>query len=158
MQINLIKSRLLNQLSGGELQRVWIVYCLGHDAHIYLLDEPSACLDVEQRVTVTKVIKRFILHNQKIAFIVEHDMMMAVSLTHNNEENSQVIFIEKIDCVNNKKICIANKPDSFSNGINQFLKSMSITFRTQAHNGRPRINKLGSTKDTEQKSIGKYYI
>lgn len=159
LNIDSLKDHKLNELSGGEMQRVWITYCLGTPAYIYLIDEPSACLDVEQRVTVTKVIKRFILHNQKIAFIVEHDMMMAVSLTHNNEENSQVIFIEKTeyDETNNKKICVANKPESFNVGINQFLKSMNITFRSQTQNGRPRINKLGSAKDTEQKSSGKYY-
>lgn len=160
LNIDNLKDHKLDELSGGEMQRVWIIYCLGVQAYIYLIDEPSACLDVEQRVTVSKVIKRFILHNQKIAFIVEHDMMMAVSLTHNNEDNSQVIFIDKVEDVNkiNKKISIAHKPESFNDGINQFLKSMNITFRTHTNNGRPRINKLGSIKDTEQKSSGKYYV
>lgn len=159
LQIDQIKDHKLNQLSGGEMQRLWITFCLGTPAYIYLIDEPSACLDIEQRVTVTKVIKRFILHNQKIAFVVEHDMMMAVSLAHSNEDNSQVIFIEKTNQHNeiNKKICVANAPVSFSVGINQFLKSMNITFRTHIQNQRPRINKLGSVKDTEQKSSGKFY-
>lgn len=159
MQINLIKDRTLDQLSGGELQRFFIVYCLGQDAHIYLIDEPSACLDVEQRVITTKVIKRFIIHNQKVGFIVEHDMMMAVSMAQ--EINSQIVVIEKsCDSEGNRK-SIACEPIHFTTGINKFLKSLGITFRTEstfAKHARPRINKKGSTKDREQKSNGKYYM
>ena len=44
---------------------------------MYLIDEPSAYLDCEQRVVCAKVIKRFILNAKKAAFIVEHDFIMA---------------------------------------------------------------------------------
>jgi ATP-binding cassette subfamily E protein 1 len=67
-------------LSGGELQRVAIVLCLGQPADVYLVDEPSAYLDSEQRIIAAKVIKRFILHAKKTAFIVEHDFIMATYL------------------------------------------------------------------------------
>lgn len=63
-------------LSGGELQRLAIVLCLGKPADIYLIDEPSAYLDSEQRIVAAKVIKRFILHAKKTAFVVEHDFIM----------------------------------------------------------------------------------
>lgn len=52
-------------LSGGELQRTALVMCLGKPADIYLIDEPSAYLDSEQRLVAGKVIKRFILHAKK---------------------------------------------------------------------------------------------
>jgi ATP-binding cassette subfamily E protein 1 len=48
-------------LSGGELQRVAITLCLGKPADVYLIDEPSAYLDSEQRLVAAKVIKRFFL-------------------------------------------------------------------------------------------------
>jgi ATP-binding cassette subfamily E protein 1 len=70
-------------LSGGELQRVALVMCLGKPAEIYLIDEPSAYLDSEQRLVAAKVIKRFILHAKKTAFIVEHDFIMATYLADN---------------------------------------------------------------------------
>jgi ATP-binding cassette subfamily E protein 1 len=158
MQIPNIKDRLLNELSGGEMQRLWITYCLGKSAFIYLLDEPSACLDVEQRVITTKVIKRFIEHNHKIAFVVEHDMMMSVNLA--SSDTSQIIVMTKEIDDQMNRICIAEKPISFKNGINKFLKSLDITFRTEStysKHSRPRINKLGSTKDREQKQADKYY-
>lgn len=65
---------------GGELQRVAIVLCLGAPADIYLIDEPSAYLDSEQRIAASKVIKRFIMHAKKTAFVVEHDFIMATYL------------------------------------------------------------------------------
>lgn len=63
-------------MSGGELQRVALCLCLGKPAEVYLIDEPSAYLDSEQRITASKVIKRFILHAKKTAFVVEHDFIM----------------------------------------------------------------------------------
>ena len=45
-------------LSGGELQRVALTLCLGKPADVYLIDEPSAYLDSEQRLHAAKVIKR----------------------------------------------------------------------------------------------------
>ncbi|VDM60110.1 unnamed protein product [Angiostrongylus costaricensis] len=67
-------------LSGGELQRVALVLCLGKTASVYLIDEPSAYLDSEQRLHAAKVIKRFIMHAKKTAFVVEHDFIMATYL------------------------------------------------------------------------------
>lgn len=158
LSIDSISERHLNELSGGEMQRFWLVYCLGLDAQIYLLDEPSACLDIEQRVIITKVIKRFVMHNRKVAFIVEHDMMMAVSL--GCEENSQSIFIEQTNSDNNVRINHAPNPINFKEGINNFLKSLEITFHTQSKtsHSRPRINKQNSVKDREQKNAGNYYF
>lgn len=49
-------------------------------ADIYLIDEPSAYLDSEQRLHAAKVIKRYILHSKKTAFVVEHDFIMATYL------------------------------------------------------------------------------
>lgn len=159
MQIENIKNRKIDELSGGELQRFWIVYCLGTNSHIYLIDEPSACLDIEQRVIVTKIIKRFIIHNKKICFVVEHDIMMAVSMAQ--EMNSQIIVMDNDNNKEeNKRSFTACKPMAFREGINKFLKSLDITFRTDAkyskHN-RPRINKYDSIKDREQKASGQYY-
>ena len=45
----------MQNLSGGELQRVAITLCLGQPADIYLIDEPSAYLDSEQRIIAAKV-------------------------------------------------------------------------------------------------------
>ncbi|KAE8677519.1 ATP-binding cassette sub-family E member 1 [Hibiscus syriacus] len=134
-------------LSGGELQRVASCLCLGKPADIYLIDEPSAYLDSEQRIVASKVIKRFILHAKKTAFVVEHDFIMASYLA------DRVIVYEGKPSVD----CIANSPQSLLTGMNLFLSHLDITFRRDPTNYRPRINKLDSTKDREQKSAGSYY-
>ncbi|EGG21511.1 RNaseL inhibitor-like protein [Cavenderia fasciculata] len=144
---NIIDQQVLN-LSGGELQRVAIILCLGQPADIYLIDEPSAYLDSEQRIIAAKVIKRFILHAGKSGFIVEHDFIMATYLA------DRVIVYEGTPSVS----CVANTPQSLLSGMNQFLKSLEITFRRDPSNFRPRINKLNSIKDTEQKYAGNYFF
>jgi ATP-binding cassette, sub-family E, member 1 len=53
---------------------------LGKHCDIYLIDEPSAYLDSELRVIASKVIKDWIIRNNRSAFIVEHDFIMATYL------------------------------------------------------------------------------
>jgi len=154
LNIKVLNNKYINKLSGGELQRVMITYCLGTDADVFLLDEPSACLDIEQRVIITKVIKRFLLHNKKIGFIVEHDMMMAMSL--GMEYNSKIIVFDQT-VENSIKYSVASKPIQFKEGINKFLKQLDITFKSNNRFKRPRINKKNSVNDREQKKRGDYY-
>mmetsp|Transcript_10205 Transcript_10205/g.21694 ORF Transcript_10205/g.21694 Transcript_10205/m.21694 type:complete len:613 (-) Transcript_10205:776-2614(-) len=135
-------------LSGGELQRVALVIALGTPADIYLIDEPSAYLDSEQRITAAKVIKRFIMHAKKTGFIVEHDFIMATYLA------DRVIVYEGIPSVS----CTATSPQPLLSGMNMFLKSLEVTFRRDPENYRPRINKLDSVKDVEQKQAGNYFF
>ncbi len=51
----------------------------------------------------------------------------------------------------------ARTPQSLLTGMNLFLSNLDITFRRDPTNYRPRINKLNSTKDREQKDAGTYY-
>jgi ATP-binding cassette subfamily E protein 1 len=134
-------------------------------ADIYLIDEPSACkskascfgfgtssltaatdLDSEQRIVASRVIKRFIMHAKKTAFIVEHDFIMATYLA------DRVIVFDGEPGIN----AHANKPESLLTGCNSFLKNLDVTFRRDPTNFRPRINKLNSQLDQEQKLNGNY--
>jgi len=148
MLIDQIADHDVQSLSGGELQRVAITIALGKNANVYLIDEPSAYLDVEQRVVTARVIKRFILHTKKTAFIVEHDFIMATYLA------DRVVVYEGEPGVH----CVANSPCSLIDGMNKFLKQLEITFRRDPTNYRPRINKADSQKDQEQKSTGAYFV
>jgi len=144
---NIIDQEVSN-LSGGELQRVALCLCLGQPADIYLVDEPSAYLDSEQRIIAAKVIKRFILHAKKTGFVVEHDFIMATYLA------DRVIVYEGTPST----ACTANTPQDLLSGMNTFLKSLNITFRRDPSNYRPRINKLDSQLDQEQKHTGNYFF
>eukprot|EP01035_Chromulina_nebulosa_P020830 gene20830-26998_t len=148
LSIESIIDNEVQNLSGGELQRVAITLCLGAPANIYLIDEPSAYLDSEQRITASKVIKRFIMNSKKTAFIVEHDFIMATYLA------DRVIVYDGNPGVETT----ANSPQSLIPGMNTFLKQLNITFRRDPSNFRPRINKLDSIKDKEQKLAGNYFF
>merc|ERR1719434_574231 len=148
MLIDQIADHQVQTLSGGELQRVALVLALGKPADIYLIDEPSAYLDVEQRVVAARVLKRFILHAKKTAFIVEHDFIMATYLA------DRVIVYEGEPGVH----CIASAPMSLLEGMNRFLEQLKITFRRDPTNFRPRINKFESVMDREQKESGSYFF
>mmetsp|Transcript_9373 Transcript_9373/g.28170 ORF Transcript_9373/g.28170 Transcript_9373/m.28170 type:complete len:624 (-) Transcript_9373:2241-4112(-) len=147
MRIEELMDQEVQHLSGGELQRVAITMCLGMPADVYLIDEPSAYLDSEQRIVAAKVIKRFIMHSKKTAFIVEHDFIMAAYLA------DRVIVYDGTPSKN----ATAHAPQSLLTGMNAFLKNLDITFRRDPTNYRPRINKAESLKDQEQKLAGTYY-
>ncbi|KAI6174489.1 Pixie [Aphelenchoides bicaudatus] len=138
----------VQNLSGGELQRVALTICLGKPANVYLIDEPSAYLDSEQRLHAAKVIKRHILHAKKTAFIVEHDFMMSTYLA------DRVIVFDGLP----GRQARANAPQSLLDGMNRFLQILNITFRRDDESHRPRINKKDSIKDTEQKKTGNYFF
>lgn len=148
MLIEQIADHGVQTLSGGELQRVAIVLALGKPASIYLVDEPSAYLDVEQRVVAARVIKRFILHSKKTAFVVEHDFIMATYLA------DRIIVYEGQPGIH----CTACTPTSLILGMNKFLAQLEITFRRDPTNYRPRINKIDSQKDRDQKGNGNYFV
>lgn len=153
LNINQLEGHFLNELSGGELQRVMIAYCLAFPANIYLLDEPSSNLDIENRLAVTKAIRKFASSNNKCIFVIEHDIMMSVSLAQ--EIGAHILFVKQLNS-DNPRHCVISEPLDFVTGINNFLSEMNITMRIAGHN-RPRINKLNSQMDQEQKNNGIYY-
>ncbi|XP_026829472.1 ATP-binding cassette sub-family E member 1 isoform X2 [Ooceraea biroi] len=148
LKIDDIMDQEVQNLSGGELQRVALALCLGKPADVYLIDEPSAYLDSEQRLVAAKVIKRFILHAKRTGFVVEHDFIMATYLA------DRVIVFSGTPSL----ATTAHSPQSLLNGMNRFLELLGITFRRDPNNFRPRINKNQSVKDLEQKKAGQYFF
>ena len=153
--VNVVKElgvdKLLEQvtttLSGGELQAVSIVLCLGRDADLYLLDEPSAHLDANARMEAAKAIRRTIQSNEKSAFIIDHDVYFIDIVS-----DSLLVFEGKGGVEG-----FAKGPYNLRNGMNKFLSTVDITFRRDHDTKRPRINKLGSRKDREQRAKGEYF-
>ena len=137
----------VKKLSGGERQAVSIAICLGRDADLYLLDEPSAHLDANARMEAAKAIRRTMESNEKSAFVIDHDVYFIDILS-----DSLLVF----DGVGGTH-GIAKGPFSLREGMNQFLENVNITFRRDHESKRPRINKPDSRKDREQQSSGDYY-
>jgi len=137
----------LDELSGGELQRVSIAVALSQKADLYLIDEPSAFLDVEQRISTTKVIKRVMEARGKTALVVEHDILFLDYLA------DRLLVFDGIPTRHGE----CKGPMNMRDGMNSFLSNLGITMRRDPESKRPRINKTGSKLDQEQKSSGNYY-
>jgi len=147
LQLERLMKQKLDDLSGGELQRVAIAACLSRTADLYLLDEPSAHLDVEQRVLATKVIRRFAENNKVTAMVVDHDIYMIDML-------SDRLLVFEGEPMKRGEV---HGPFDMRQGMNRFLKGIGITFRRDEETKRPRVNKLDSQLDRTQKSEGEYY-
>jgi len=137
----------VKKLSGGERQAVSIAICLGRDADLYLLDEPSAHLDANARMEAAKAIRRTMESNEKSALVIDHDVYFIDILS-----DSLLVF-DGVGGQHGK----ATGPYPLREGMNQFLKDVNITFRRDHDSKRPRINKPESRKDREQQSLGDYY-
>ncbi|ADI32652.1 ribosome biogenesis/translation initiation ATPase RLI [Staphylothermus hellenicus] len=146
--LNKMLDRYVADLSGGELQKLAVAVALAKQADLYLLDEPSAYLDVEERLSVAKVIRRIIEEKRKTAMIVEHDLML-----QNFVSDEVIVFSGKPGVEG-----YASKPMSNREGFNKLLRELGITVRRDPQSGRPRVNKPGSYLDRQQKSIGQYYM
>ena len=143
---NLLERRI-KDLSGGELQKVYIASTLLMEADLYLLDEPSAFIDVEDRLELADAINRFIKLNGKPAGVIDHDIIVVDAVS-----DRIIVFYGEPG-----REGYATKPLDKRTAMNMFLKDVGITLRRDKHSGRPRINKPDSRLDREQKEIGEYY-
>ncbi len=147
MGLESLLDQVLTELSGGELQRVAITACLSRDADLYLLDEPSAHLDVEQRMLAAKVMRRFAESAEKSVLVVDHDIYLIDLLSE------RLMVFEGVPGEKG----IARAPKEMREGMNAFLKGIGITFRRDEETRRPRVNKPGSRLDRMQREQGEYY-
>ncbi len=147
LKIKELYTKKINQLSGGELQRVAVALALGKDCDLILLDEPSAYLDVEQRLVVSKVIKNIAERKGISVMVVDHDLLFIDYLS-----NRLIIFDGEP-----AREGIEKGPFSMEDGMNTLLRDLQISLRRDPDSGRPRINKPGSVMDRKQKAEGKLY-
>ena len=147
LRLQVLMDRNVMELSGGELQKVAIAACLSRKADMFLLDEPSAYLDVEERLNMAKTLRRVVEAHGIPAFVVEHDVV------------TQDFIADRLMVFNGRpgEKGLAHPPTSLRSGMNTFLKEMGITFRRDSVTMRPRVNKEGSQMDMFQKGIGEYY-
>ena len=136
----------VDSLSGGELQRVAIAGCLSREADLYILDEPSAHLDVEQRVKVTRMIKHHAEGKEAGIMVIDHDIYLIDMISE------RILVFEGDPGLQGT----AAGPFGMREGMNRFLDALDVTFRRD-QSGRPRINKPGSFLDREQKGSGEFY-
>ena len=147
LKLEQIKEQELDDLSGGEKQRVAIAASLSVEPDMYLFDEPSAHLDSEQRFLAVRAIRRRSENKEIPAIVIDHDIYLIDMIA------DRLQVFEGVPGEHGK----AGRPLSLRDGMNKFLKDLGITFRRDPDTGRPRINKPGSRKDREQKRDGEFY-
>jgi ATP-binding cassette subfamily E protein 1 len=147
LQLGRLMEQNLDDLSGGERQRVAIAATLSEDADLFVLDEPSAHLDVEQRVQATTAIRRYAENHDATVLVIDHDIYMIDLLA------DRLMVFDGEPAVSGH----ASTPQEMRAGMNDFLADLDITFRRDERTGRPRINKPGSQLDRKQKREGEYY-
>ena len=147
LNLNTLMEKKLNEISGGELQRVALTLALSQEADIYLFDEPTAFLDIEQRFEFAALLRKVISDKEKSAFVVDHDIVFIDAIA-----NRLIVFEGKSSVDGH-----ASSPYSKRDGMNAFLHMAGITMRRDKDTKRPRINKPGSALDKEQKKNNEYY-
>ena len=148
LKLKKLYNKSVKNLSGGELQKVAIASCLLQKADLYALDEPSAFLDVEDRIAVAKFLQKFVRSFGKSAIIIDHDLQLMDLVS-----DSMVIF-EGTSSVTGT----ATSPMPKKDAMNKFLESLDISFRRDEKTSRHRVNKEASRLDKEQKLTGNYYF
>lgn len=140
--------KYVNDLSGGELQRVAIAICLAKDADLYMLDEPSAFLDVEQRLSLAKLLNRLTESRERSALVIDHDLLFLSQVGRRG-----MVFLGKPGVHGE-----VDRVDNIKDAFNRFLADVGVTFRKDPQTGRPRANKIDSQLDREQKESGEHFI
>lgn len=147
LKIKKLYNKSVKNLSGGELQKVSVAACLLQKVDLYALDEPSAFLDVEDRITIAKFLQKFVRSFGKTAIVIDHDIQLMDLIS-----DSMIIF-EGVSGLSGH----ATSPMPKADAMNRFLKSLDMSFRRDEKSLRPRVNKLESRLDKEQKSSGNFY-
>jgi ATP-binding cassette, sub-family E, member 1 len=147
LELEHLLNHKLTDLSGGELQRVAIAACLSRKADLYLLDEPSTYLDVEQRLAAARTIQRSIKNKEAAALVIDHDMLFV------NFISDRLMVFEGEPAKQGK----AKQIKTVKDGMNHFLKELDITLRKEPSTHRPRVNQLGSQKDKSQRKKNQFY-
>ncbi len=142
-----LMDRNLGELSGGELQRVVVAAALLRKADLYIMDEPMAYLDIEQRIAVARVIRRIIEESETAMLVVEHDISMVDYMS-----NAIMPFVGEPGVRGTSPGVV-----DMRTGMNTFLKWADASFRRDVKSARPRLNKPNSALDREQKEKGELY-
>jgi iron complex transport system ATP-binding protein len=82
LELEPLSLRYLDQLSGGELQKVVIARALAQEPGIMLLDEPTSNLDLRNQMEVMETVRREVAERGIAALMAIHDVNLALRFSH----------------------------------------------------------------------------
>ena len=78
LNIEPLRGRFLNELSGGERQKVMLARALAQQPRLLLLDEPTSSLDIHNQYQVLKIVRDICRGDGLTAIVVIHDLNLAL--------------------------------------------------------------------------------
>lgn len=114
------KDRYVQTLSDGERQKVMIARAIAQDTHIIFLDEPSAHLDLPNRIEVFQLLKKIARKRNKAILLSTHEIEMSLQIA------------DQLWILHDQKITIGSPAEIVStNFINTIFSSESIAFNSK---------------------------
>ena len=90
-----IKDKLISELSGGQLQRVFLARAFAQDPDVIILDEPTNHLDLRYQIEILDYLKLWAKENNKIVVAVLHDLNLVQNF------GDKVLMLKEGTLINN---------------------------------------------------------
>ena len=128
-----LSDRSMDQISGGEKQRVILARALAQQPLLLLLDEPTLHLDIAAQVDLLHTLRRLAAENRYTVVVVTHELNLAA------EYADQVVLLQK-----GKSLRVGSPASVYQRDLLEQVFHTPLTVE-QGPNGRPRVNLLPSS-------------
>jgi iron complex transport system ATP-binding protein len=125
-----LSDRWMDQISGGEKQRVILARALAQQPLLLLLDEPTLHLDIGAQVDLLETLQRLARENRYSVVVVTHELNLV------GEYADQVVLLQKGKCLRVGAPASVYQRDLLEQ---VFQTQLSVEMGS---NGRPRVNIL----------------
>jgi iron complex transport system ATP-binding protein len=129
------ESRLMNELSGGERQRAVVARALTTEAKVFLLDEPTANLDLAHQATMLRLVRGRCDDRESAAVVVTHDVNLAAE------------FADQAMLLKDGHVVAMGPPRAvFTPGLLRTVFDLEVLVDAHPVTGAPRITPVHSMK------------
>lgn len=131
-----LKDRFINEISGGERQRVIIARALAQETELIVLDEPTSSLDINHQIEILDLLYRLNKEKNKTIIMVMHDINLAAR------------FSNKILLINDGSIVkLGNPKEVITKEVFEQIYHMDIFIKEEALTNSPYIIPLSIKKN-----------
>jgi iron complex transport system ATP-binding protein len=128
-----LSDRWMNEISGGEKQRVILARALSQQPLLLLLDEPTLHLDIGAQVDLFATLRRLAAENRYTVVVVTHELNLA------GEYADKVVLLQK-----GKSLRVGPPASVYQRDLLEQVFQTSLTIELGPH-GRPRVSILPAT-------------
>jgi iron complex transport system ATP-binding protein len=125
-----LSDRWMNEVSGGERQRVILARALSQQPLLLLLDEPTLHLDIGAQVDLLATLRRLAAENRYTVVVVTHELNLAA------EYADQVVLLQ-----NGRSLRVGSPASVYQRDLLEEVFHTPLTVEQGSH-GRPRVNLL----------------